>query len=405
MYGLDDIRLAKGIHLAHINIRSITNKWDVFKTQFLSSNLHILGLSETWLNNKLPNDLYKLSNEYTLLRNDRKWSDEGKIETKKGGGVAIYIKNTLNFSQGNFSHLNESNKDIESQWISIRQPNSKMVLIGNIYWPPQGNVENFTQVLEQILDDLDLTKIELYIIGDINIDMLDKKNSYTKRVIELMKPFGLRQLVKTPTRFSNDKNSLLDVIFTNSDFICNSGVGNVSLSDHQLILATRKKAKIKKRKCTFIGRSYRNYNKDVFQNIVADADWTSFNNKATVSEKWNEMVNIIRNAIDTMCPVKVFHVKQEKEQWITPPLLELIKDKDNAMKIAKKRGDPELWKIAKNLRNRCTRRLRDARSDFIKEKLDNNMGNSKKFWKNIQEVLPNKKSNSKNSFNLFDKEK
>ena len=60
MYGLDDIQLAKGMHIAHMNIRSIANKWEVFKTQFSSSNFHILGLSETWLNDKLPNDLYIL---------------------------------------------------------------------------------------------------------------------------------------------------------------------------------------------------------------------------------------------------------------------------------------------------------------------------------------------------------
>ena len=241
-------------------------------------------------------------------------------------------------------------------------------------------------------------------MGDINIDMLDKKNPSTKKFLELIKTFGLRQLIKLPTRFSSDKNSLLDVICTNSDFISNSGVGNVNLSDHQIILTTRKKAKIKKHKCTFTGRSYRNYNKDVFQNIVADADWTAFNNKTTATGKWNEMVIIIREAIDIMCPLRVFYVKQEKEQWITPPLLELIKDKDSAMKKAKRRGDPELWKQAKILRNRCNKRLREARAEFIKEKLENNMGNSKKFWKNIQEVIPNKKCKARNSFDLFDME-
>ena len=116
------------------------------------------------------------------------------------------------------------------------------------------------------------------------------------------------------------------------------------------------------------------------------------------------LASTIQQIIDVMCAVKVFRVKQEKEQWITPPLLELIKDKDKAMKKAKRRGDPELWKTAKVLRNRCTKRLRNARADF-KEKLDNNLGNSKKFWKNIQEVIPNKKSKSQNVFALFDHEK
>ena len=83
MYDLNDIYTAKGIHLAHLNIRSLPNKWEVFKTQFMSSNLHILGVSETWLNDKLPSEMFKLSNEYSLIRNYRKWTDERTLETKK----------------------------------------------------------------------------------------------------------------------------------------------------------------------------------------------------------------------------------------------------------------------------------------------------------------------------------
>ena len=393
------------MHMAHINIRSITNKWDVFKAQFSSSNLHILGLSETWLNSKLPNDLYNLHNDYTLLRNDRNWCDTGSNYTKKGGGVALFIKNGLIFSESDFRYLNTNNIDLESQWVSIKQPNSKTILIGNIYRPPQGNIENFIQVLENIFTEIDLLRIEIYIMGDFNIDMLDKKNASTKKLLDFIKPFGLYQLIKSPTRYSKDKNSLLDNIFTNSDFISNSGVSDVNLSDHQLIIASRKKAKIVKKKCSFMGRSYRNYNKIAFQNDVTNADWSHFNDESTVTGKWNAMLDILYNCINVMCPIKTFRIKQEKEQWITPALLELIKDKDSAMRRAKKRNDPELWKKAKRLRNNCTKRLRKAKEDFIKENLNNNVGNSKKFWKNIQEVIPNSNSKNRNSFELFDSEK
>ena len=76
----------------------------------MSSNLHFIGLSETWLNDILPSNLFQLSDEYTLLRNDRKWHEEGLTKPKKGGGVAIYIRNTLKFSATNYCHLNTSNK-------------------------------------------------------------------------------------------------------------------------------------------------------------------------------------------------------------------------------------------------------------------------------------------------------
>ena len=57
------------------------------------------------------------------------------------------------------------------------------------------------------------------------------------------------------------------------------------------------------------------------------------------------MLTIIYNSINPMCPIKVFRVKQEKELWITPALLELIKDKDSAMRRAKKRGTPSYGKL------------------------------------------------------------
>ena len=215
--------------------------------------------------------------------------------------------------------MNTSNKDIESQWVTVQHPNCKTILIGNLYRPPQGSIDNFTQVLEDIIVNLDLTKIELYIMGDLNIDMLDKKNISTKKITELIKSFGLRQLIRSPTRYSKEKNSLLDIIFTNSDFISISGVCDINLSDHQLIVTTQKKAKVKKQKCTFTGRSYRNYNKQDFQTKVLNADWSAYNNENTVTGRWKELFQIIYSSIDTMFPVKVFRVKQEKEQCITPP--------------------------------------------------------------------------------------
>ena len=97
-----------------------------------------------------------------------------------------------------------------------------------------------------------------------------------------------------------------------------------------------------------------------------------------------------------MCPTKHFKIKQEKEPWLTPQLIELIKDKDLILKRAKKNKNPDLWAEAKHIRNNCAKRLRDARAEFIRQNLDNNIGNQKKIWRHIQDVLPNSKSTTEN---------
>ena len=151
-----------------------------------------------------------------------------------------------------------------------------------------------------------------------------------------------------------------------------------------MILLTRKRIKICKTKCTFAGRSYRNYDKNEFQYLVMNANWESFDASNDVTTKWDILIKIINDIINIRCTVKCYKVKQEKEPWIIPPLLELIKDKDNALKMAKRKKDAALWKEAKLLRNNCTKRLRNARADYIKENLENNQGNSKKIGKIIK---------------------
>ena len=71
MYDLCEIKHAKGMYIAHLNARSMVNKWDAMKTQFMDSKLHIIGLSETWLHDKLPSNLFFLNSSYDFIRRTR----------------------------------------------------------------------------------------------------------------------------------------------------------------------------------------------------------------------------------------------------------------------------------------------------------------------------------------------
>ena len=104
MYNIDDVCMAQGLHLAHLNIGSLVNKWEIFKAHFMSSNLHFIGLSETWLTEKIPDNLLQLSNENTIIRNDRAWTENNTSEPKIGGGIAVFVKNTLKFSENAYKH-------------------------------------------------------------------------------------------------------------------------------------------------------------------------------------------------------------------------------------------------------------------------------------------------------------
>ena len=93
----DNIFSNKGFHLMHLNIRSLfcKNKFDMFKQQMIDSCIDVVCISETWLKNGLHSNYVNIPN-YKLTRLDRSWSENGNL--KKGGGVCMYIKNQIQFS-------------------------------------------------------------------------------------------------------------------------------------------------------------------------------------------------------------------------------------------------------------------------------------------------------------------
>lgn len=79
---VNDLEKLKGLQFIHVNARSILHKISSFRYDFLKSCMGIIGVSETWLNNLVPDSQVSLPN-YSLIRNDRR---EGR-----GGGGHLLI--------------------------------------------------------------------------------------------------------------------------------------------------------------------------------------------------------------------------------------------------------------------------------------------------------------------------
>ena len=99
---------------------------------------------------------------------------------------------------------------------------------------------------------------------------------------------------------------------------------------------------------------------------------------------WDLMESNIRKVIDQMCPIKNFKVPSSKDPWITNELLEDIRDKDLALKKARR--------TARRERNRVGKLIASARRTFFEEEEYNSRGDPKRFWKNISTAVPNSKS-------------
>ena len=236
---------------------------------------------------------------------------------------------------------------------------------------------------------------DFFLMGDMNIDYAKTNEVSQKKLKSFATLFGLDQLINDPTRYnSNQNNSTLDLIFTNSTKIFNAGVKWVNLSDHELVYATRKHVSKTKTKLEFTGRSHRSYDRIDFQTQLRNSNWNGYYSTNSPDAAWHYIKNTITNIIDQSCPVKTFKIKQQKEQWLSDDLLELLKGKDYYANKAKRTGNIDDIRIARHMKNQTKSLIKRAKSDYLCNKLEADQKDSKKFWRDINSVLPKNKMSS-----------
>ena len=105
----------KGLHILHMNARSLISNIDIIKPIIENSNISVVTISETWLNDMLPDKFIEIKG-YKVLRRDRTTCHGTSQNPKRDGGLVIYLSDDIKDYIVR-SDLSLCNKDIESQWL------------------------------------------------------------------------------------------------------------------------------------------------------------------------------------------------------------------------------------------------------------------------------------------------
>ena len=376
---IDVNAVGRGFNLIHLNVRSLLggHKFDMVRNQIENSNADIFSLSETWLTKAVPDRVIECMN-YNVVRLDRNWNDQGNgIDgPKRGGGLSCFIKSSIKYSDTKFEALNKSCKDIEMLWVNIEINNMRPMVLVVVYRPPQGDCKKCNELLNEAFERANLKdNSDIFLMGDFNTNLADKNSIGVKELEFTTKALGLKQLVNSYTRiaFRNGEYSRtkLDLIFSNSEFIAEVKTLNYNISDHLAVVVTRKKEKVVKEKIDFKGRSYKNYDKQSYQNNLVNEDWGRFYEENNPNTLWDIYEAKILNQANHFCPIKAYKVKALREPWITNEAIEAIRDKDKLLQKAKKNRREADWVAAKIARNRVGRELENLRADFLKTQQEN----------------------------------
>ena len=242
--------------------------------------------------------------------------------------------------------------------------------------------------------------LETFVMGDFNIDLSNLQDPNAISVVENLQNHGyLQKIVETTRHAKNNRPTLIDHIYTISEHVLEASNVSLNISDHDLVYVIRKKAKTEKVKLSFKGRSYRHYDKDLFQANLINRNWELFYSYDNADLAWNSLLEAITQEIDELCPIRDIKIKKKKDPWITNELLELINDKNDLILEAKKKQTPECWDNARIARNLVASMVKDAKRDYLTSEIENDQDPGK-FWKRLHSIFPDKPCSGK--INLID---
>jgi hypothetical protein len=382
----------KSFSLIHTNIRSIPKNIASFDQylSLLSIRFNVIAITETWLNENTAS-LYNIEH-YSTISNHRK--------TKRGGGVALYIHDTLNYKLR--PDLTKSDSFIESLFIEL---NDKKV-IGVIYRPPNTDVDIFNKEIKNLLKSLKSERKKCYICGDFNINLLNVDNhAPSSDFIDLMYSFGFFPLINKPTRVTSNSATIIDNIFSNeltSDKQTLNGILVTSISDHFPIFHLQSDNRAKTNDNFIFTRKISDTNKKCFIDSLSNCSWEDVMNNSDPNEAFSLFHDTIMTIYNKCFPIRKIKIGYKtKLVWLSEDLKKMIKVKNKLFFKFKKYPSIENENLYKHYRNRLNKLLKNAEREYYNNLLIENKINTKKKWSIIKEVI-NKKSTSKHpqTFNI-----
>lgn len=356
------------LKIAHLNVRSLLSRFLDFKEMVLSNNFNLITVSESWLSPDVESELVNIQG-YKLFRCDR---------LTRGGGIAAYANINLNIQVLDINMPNDGT--LESLWLKLKL-NNKLYAVGTFYRPPNSNLQNSVDMIDQMLSIIMPTVDAVLCLGDFNINLFHLNNLLT----HCFDAYSFEQLINEPTRIAyNGTATLLDPIFSSDKSIVkNSSAINVDhISDHKLVQCelNLKCSKFKQKFIKFRDFKYFNYEhflvdlQDIpFQNIL----WCE-----SIESKIELLTQYITTLFDIHAPLQLVRVSKPKAPWLTDTIKRMIKERDKALSTYKRTHSEADFQYYKQLRNHTLTSIRNEKKAYV-----NNIcrqGNIKNTWKTLK---------------------
>ena len=343
----------------YFNARSLKNKVDELSIRCQQLKPDVIVITETWLDQNVPDNFLHIS-EFEILRCDR---------DIHGGGVAVYLKSSLNYD---LIPLSPTGTDFKSNVIACRLPDFSAILFA-IYHPYWGNASEHGKVLKYLQDCFDYVH---NIFPDHLLILCGDANGLVDHLQSFLQCNNLSQLINFPTR----GDRLLDIFAStaHSSYLQPIKLSPLGRSDHSGFVVKSNTSVVSPRSTKKVRvRDYSKKNHALFLYYLLHVDWNSLLSETSIDDSIHNF-NVIINHLTNACfPERTVRFRSDDQPWITPQTKILFDKMDRAFF----KNYPQYL----ILREEYLESLKIAKNKFSKS-LFNKSKNSKQLWQSIKKV-------------------
>jgi len=365
--------LMSNLTILSYNIRSCNRIFNALLAflEVNSVNFDILILYETRLNDQ-TSCLYEIP----------RYSSFSVNRNSYGGGIKVYYHNRLNISIiDEYTGIFDTH---ESIYFKLNQYKTKQIIFSCIYRPPNKNLKNFLNNLDEIHSTQYFADKQIVLCGDLNCDV-SKNNALSRNFLNTFANNGLKQLVTEKTHVdirSGILNSMIDLVFSNlTSNKLNVEVLECFLSDH-FIIKILIKSEVENRIEKIKFRDFSSTNMKKFKD-AAEGELSCYSTEGeNIEAKFNEFIHLLYSILDKYFPIRIKQIslKNIKMPWINDSLRFLISKKHKLIAFNKQGLIPyETVKLYCKLLKILINRLKII---YFRTKFSNQK-DSKSTWKTI----------------------
>ena len=378
-----DSDIKRKLRCINTNAQSLQYKIDELKQVIKDRDIKVVAVTESW-GQEWKEATFEIEG-FTMYKKHR-------TDGRRGGGCVLYVSQELkSYSCKELENVQGN----DGVWCWVRLSKEARILVGCMYRSPNSSHDNNTLFMRQIEKASEVAnQNRILLMGDFNIKEINWEeneaegdiNTLQSRFYECTKDCFLYQHVYAPTRFRNDQESTLDLIFTKEE----EDVKNIEVlqplgkSDHGIVVCDlvcewRAKKEFRPR------RLYHKGNYVEINRLLNDIDWQREFDGKNVHQRWEIFKNKLEEIIDKYVPMS--EPRTHNAPWMNRKVMVMYKNKYHAWKRYMESKTSSKWRDYVKERNKTCKIERDEKRAYEK-RLAKEVGlNRRGFFKYVNSRL------------------